>query len=209
MSDENLEELKVKNIDDEFSEELEESGDYPFKSWETFSYALTEKLNTEFYSKEYPEYAKILKRKDDYYIVRQMYKTYNLNAEHGLTEYIMALCYTGTRYACEHYDLNIIDFLISKGAKFPTHMLFGRNYDIDDLVEECYGYDIRAYIIDEFAEELNMNVYEYAEWDILEPEHIDDQEIDKDKLGSDSYCDNVRFKHLKFLSSYLQNVKND
>jgi hypothetical protein len=136
----------------------EESEDYPFNSWETFFEAFNVALTTEFFDEDFPQYGEILDTLTNYDIIKSMVKEHNLDVDDGLYKYIYALCYTGTRYASECYDSSIINFFIKKGAKFPTDLLFNSNKDIfnEDIKEECYSYDVRSEIIDDFGKKLNL-----------------------------------------------------
>jgi len=189
------------------TEEIEETGDYPFKSWNTFFTAFNESLNTEFLEENYPKYQKILDKYTDYYIIRKMFDKYKLDANDGLYNYIYCLCHTGTRYATDIYDGNVINFFIKKGATFPTDLLFDRKEDCNDIEEECYSYDIRAYIIDSAIKNLKIDISEYTNWQDVETLSFDEQDINMEQSKTDEdYYDLIRFRHLKSLSEYLQKM---
>jgi hypothetical protein len=189
------------------TEEVKETGDYPFKSWDTFFTAFTELLNTEYAGETYPKYVKYLDNHTNYDIIKSMYKKYNLDANEGISSYIYTLCHEGTRYADNFYNSDVIDFFLNQGADFPTSILFENNKEKfdEDVQEECYTYDIRASILDDFGEDLKLDVSKYTNWEKIEAESIEDQEIEDDE-DSEMY-DLHRFKHLKYLSSYLQEFK--
>lgn len=182
-------------------EEIIENDDYPFDSWDTFFNAFEESLNTEFFSETYPEYSKIVKKQGNLFIIDNLIKNYNLNVSEGLYKYIYSLCYTGTRYGEDAYEKDIVDYFIEKGAKFPSDLLFDDAKDIfnSDIDSECYSYRVRASIIEDFSHLLNP--FKYIDWNKIEAEHIEHQDI-----GDTFDYDLVRFKHLKSLSSYLQNL---
>jgi hypothetical protein len=186
--------------------------DYPFKCWTTFFMAFTELLNTEDIEdieENYPKYIKILRKYNNSQIIYKIFTKYNLDANEGLYKYIEALCYEGVRYSLDYYDYNIIDFFLKKGAEFPTGLLFDSEPELfeNDIREECKNYEIRAQILDDFGEELKIDVSSYANWKNIEDEHIDDQDIDEENLDDYEYTNKIRFKHFKFISEYLQNIE--
>jgi len=182
--------------------------DYPFKSWITFFTAFTELLNGEDIEENYPKYSKILNKYSNFEIMYKIFTKYNLDANEGLYKYIESLCYEGVRYSLEYYDYKIIEFFLKKGSEFPTGLLFDSEPELfeNDIREECINYEIRAKILDDFGEELKIDVSSYANWKNIEDEHIDDQEVDEEQLDDYEYINKIRFKHLKFLSEYLQNI---
>ena len=194
------------SVEPEKKDELKETGDYPFKTWDTYFNALNESLQTEFYDETYPKYYKILQDYNDIDIIEHMFNKYKLDADIGLYNYIYSLCFTGIRYSKDAYDRNIIDFFLSKKAEFPLDLLFNGNEDIDDIEEECNSYEIRAIILDNFVKELNLDVSDYANWTEIKAEDISEQTITYSDLKNEDYYDLVRFKHLKSITKCLRKL---
>lgn len=207
---ENKTESNIFKVEEKKELDMNESGDYPFKSWVTFFAAFTEGLVSEDFGEEYPRYDKILDKYSNYTLINTMMKKYGCDPNEGLYLYIRALCYDGTRYARDGYDRSIINLFMKKGAEFPTSLLFDSepeifNYDID---EEFNSYDIRALILDTVGKNLNLDVSKYADWKAITAKDIGTIKISEEEANDEEFMKSVRMQHLKYLSKYLKEIGN-
>lgn len=172
----------------------EETGDYPFKSWDTFFNAFEESLKTEFYEESFPKYAKLLEKGyTNYDIIKHVCIKHEADPTHGLQRYIESICFEGTRYGPDALDMRVINFLVRKGAAFPLDLLLDFEEPFDHR-----GYQVRAAILDYFGPKLELNVSEYIDWNTVEACYIEDD-------GNEDLEFELKISHLKYLSDYLKN----
>ncbi len=216
-SDGESEEDNESSIEDESSEgdseDYEEDGeedeepvnDYPFKTWSAYSNALTESLSTEFYNETYPEYYKALHESDvdDYSIVVDLVELCDQSPQAILHGFIDILCNAGKRYGREMLDYkegssDIIDYLLSKGAKMNSNMVF--NWHGYDSKDDIAGNEIRASLIDYYFPKLGLTANEYNRIRAIDDVYAALEECD---MNNPDACMEIIEGDLKFKSKFL------
>ncbi len=117
----------------------------------------------------------------------------------------------GSRYAGEFISggCSMIDYLLKKGATFPTHMLFN-GPDMDECLYEQFcsnHFCIAADLLDHYGPKLNLDISSYADWGAIEAlnwEDLEEEELDDLEEDTEAEKDKVKMAYLKYLSSYIE-----
>ena len=177
-----------------------------YKTYETYLDALTEAFISEFFQ-NHPEYKQEIDAMAELNIdVDQKYILHFLNSgldpQIGMEKMIDAMI-SNSRYSAYYIDL--LKYFIDAGASLYnlTEKLFFipdvAYYWIEDAIYE-HGIDVRAAIIDKYAEHLNQDyIKNYANWTEIQATLWEEAEKDIDpKL--------VFLQHYKYMSQYIQSL---
>jgi hypothetical protein len=232
--------LKIFEI---FNELTHGMSDYPFATFYDFMGGLTEMLSTEFLSDEYPKFDKVLdKHGGDYCkkILIRFVKRYEeaeakakakaeskaedepsaedegISPQDALDAIVDCYLNDGSRYAGEFISggCSMIDYLLKKGAMFPTHMLFN-GPDMDECLYEQFcsnHFCIAADLLDHYGPKLNLDISSYADWAAIEAlnwEDLEEEELDDLEEDTEAEKDKVKMAYLKYLSSYIEDKYPD
>jgi hypothetical protein len=184
------------------------SHDYPFKTWCNYFAALGESLSTEFFGETYPKYEN---NRDDLKIVKRLVEKHEQDPQDGLDSLLSIITGEGSRYSKDFFiygDLTeIIEYLMSKGAKLNEYYLYSSNFD--EMADEIQSYEMRGYLIDDLAKKGIITVEsakEYTDWSKIEP---CDEEIDYEmnEMDDPEEFEAQRLYELKSQSKFLSNIK--
>jgi hypothetical protein len=219
--------LKIFEI---FNELTHRMSDYPFATFYDFMGGLTEMLSTEFFGEDYPKFEKVLDKYGGDYskkILVRFVKRYEeaeakaepsaedkdkgVSPQDALEAIIDCYLNDGSRYARDFIigGCSMIDYLLKKGATFPTDMLFN-GPDMDECLYEQFcsnHFDIAANLLDHYGPKLNLDISSYADWGAIEAlnwEDLEEDELDDLEEDSEAEKDKIKMAYLKYLSSYIQ-----
>ena len=183
------------------------SSDYPFSSWDTYINALEESLSTEFYGETYPKYEE---NRDDLRIVKTLVEKHEEDPQYGLDTLLTVVTGGGSRYSKDFFiygDLtDIIDYLLSKGAKFNEGILYSSNFE--EMEDEIQSYEMRGYLIDHLAKEgiiTEASAKKYTDWSKIEDDY--DIEYELNEMENPEEFEENRLSYLKAHSEFLRNIK--
>lgn len=175
--------------------------DYPFNTWKSYFYALTEFLNNQHYYRRYPKYGE--QHENPYIrieikIIETLLK-YGADPQEGLDGFLKVIL-KATKYVSDiHYDLSeIIDLFIKAGAKPDVDSIFALKND--DFKEEVAQYKFRGLLVDIFSKYALVDKNKYYNWSSIEGKYFDD--IDQVIIEND--YEKACFMVLKNFSEYLQ-----
>ncbi len=195
--------------------------DYPFNDFYDFMCAYTEMLSTEYFGEEYPKFEKALDRDGGLCkkIVVRFIKKLETNPEDpdgirsqdAINKIVDCYLNDGQRYARDFIigGCEIIDYLLRKGAEFPTSSLFCGPDNADWMIDEFESnyFDVAATLLDHYGPKLNLDISSYADWANIEAchwEEIPEDEFNELDDGPESDKDMARMGYLKYLSDYIQ-----
>ena len=158
-----------------------ERNDYPFRSWDDYYSALKEKLSSEYFFEEYPQYA--LKSEEsegeisiDIQIVVELLER-GLNPQYGFDRFIQTLIegYRFAHYMADEFD-QIIRIFLKNGA-IPNideifniiHVPLLLKNDFSYLEEMVQTYPVRGMLIDILSNIMYINLVKYAELHSIKP----------------------------------------
>lgn len=181
--------------------------DYPFATFYDFMAGLQGMLSTEFYGEEFPKFEKILNKYGGDYCKKIVVKFVNnenegISPQYALESIIDCYLNDGSRYADNFIrgGCLMIDYLLEKGAEFPTHLLFS-GPDMDESFYEQLSsnyFQVAALLLDHYGPILNLDISLYADWESIEAADWKDvEDLEEDE-------ENVKMAYLKYLSKYIQ-----
>ena len=141
--------------------------DFPFSNWTDFYMAMTESLNTEFFSETYPKYGSVTdefgSNEVDYRIVKDFLEK-GLSAQEGLEGLISAVM-DGSRYAKDSRSNihKMVSLLMDKGACPDMTKLLGLRYEpvwsnFEDEIQDAVSRGILLEIIEKKIIEKKMSL---------------------------------------------------
>jgi hypothetical protein len=161
--------------------------DYPFRSWDDYYVAFKEKLSSEYFFEEYPQYALKSEESDDIPIDIQIIVSLlerGLNPQYGLDRFIQTLIegYRFALYMTEEIDV-ILKIFLKNGAIPNIDEIFNImkpalliENDFDNLEEMVQTYPVRGMLIDMLSIIMSINMVKYYEICSIQPcswENID------------------------------------
>jgi len=161
--------------------------DYPFRSWDDYYVAFKEKLSSEYFFEEYPQYALKSEESDDIPIDIQIIVSLlerGLNPQYGLDRFIQTLIegYRFALYMTEEIDV-ILKIFLKNGAIPNIDEIFNImkpalliENDFDNLEEMVQTYPVRGMLIDMLSIIMSINIVNYFELYSIQPcswENID------------------------------------
>jgi hypothetical protein len=142
-----------------------------FPTWKSYTDALTEMLNTEFYAESFPEYGKLIAvyNNADMSIVTVLLNA-GYNAQDGFNLFIDA-CFNGSRYIDDFSDrdLNeIVDVFIANGAKVTPKMVHD-SFDAfctpeTHFEDVCNDILSRSFVLDAIGKHITIPVPDQDSW---------------------------------------------
>ena len=178
-------------------------------SWNEFLQMFVAQHSSEFYGRQYPEYADYFESLsgDEWDAAFLGFVNVALtpweNHQQMLEQFVLA-CLACPQYILENRGKDIkciLDRLLAVGVRFPYHIIFARRYYGEETLEdEIQDYSVRGWFIDYMCGRQPFDPSDFGDWASIEAVYW----MDLDYMAPADEMD--RLSCLKWFSNYLKAI---